>query len=293
MCREAQIKDRGGYADIEKGYREALELFSTKFNGYYYGTVNPYMPQTLYHLGLALNAQGKDGRECFAEAIRMSRISQKMRGINPLIELQSSQALAGIFREEGDTSAAARYESLSDSLSYVPYVLNMSANISLSQMEFISREKDQQIEIQKEKKRGAIAAAIILAILLVTLLLMYRKLFQQKKSIEEKNGMLVKLSLQKDTLINMIKSSSMSPELRSDLEIIAKDTVSIPEIKLTKRELQILKLCCKGLVCKEIASALNISVRTVESHKYNIFQKTGVLSTNELITFALKSGLVK
>lgn len=52
-------------------------------------------------------------------------------------------------------------------------------------------------------------------------------------------------------------------------------------------------LCCKGLVSKEIAAKLSISVRTVETHKANIFEKLGISNSVELARYAFKSGLVK
>lgn len=45
----------------------------------------------------------------------------------------------------------------------------------------------------------------------------------------------------------------------------------------------IARLCSEGLQSKEIASRLNISKRTVETHKNNIFRKLGINSTAELI----------
>lgn len=52
---------------------------------------------------------------------------------------------------------------------------------------------------------------------------------------------------------------------------------------LTSRETVIARLCSEGLQSKEIASRLNISKRTVETHKNNIFRKLGINSTAELI----------
>jgi len=46
------------------------------------------------------------------------------------------------------------------------------------------------------------------------------------------------------------------------------------------------------LTMKEIASQLNISTRTAESHKYEMMQTLGVETTAELIRFSLKLGLI-
>jgi len=60
---------------------------------------------------------------------------------------------------------------------------------------------------------------------------------------------------------------------------------------LTNRELTILKLFCKGYTYKEIGAKLNISPRTVESHKKNIQTKLSVRSTAEMIEFAYQNSL--
>jgi NarL family two-component system response regulator LiaR len=59
---------------------------------------------------------------------------------------------------------------------------------------------------------------------------------------------------------------------------------------LHQRELEVLKLTAKGLSNKEIASALSISVRTVQAHLVNIFTKLGVKSRTEAVVHALREG---
>ncbi|TVQ15722.1 MAG: DNA-binding response regulator [Bacteroidetes bacterium] len=68
-----------------------------------------------------------------------------------------------------------------------------------------------------------------------------------------------------------------------------------PELKedLTKREVEVLDLICKGYTIKEIADQLFISQRTVDGHKANLFRKTGVDSSVKLVTFAIKNSLYK
>ena len=60
----------------------------------------------------------------------------------------------------------------------------------------------------------------------------------------------------------------------------------------TKRELEIIQLCVKGLNAKEMAEVLCISPRTVEHHKENIFKKSGCNSALELMKYAMQHGLV-
>ncbi len=65
------------------------------------------------------------------------------------------------------------------------------------------------------------------------------------------------------------------------------------ELKLTKREKEILQLICEGLNNEEIADKLSISERTVIGHKSNLLAKTGCKSTPSLISYSIKNNLVK
>ncbi|MFK8105335.1 MAG: response regulator [Saprospiraceae bacterium] len=62
---------------------------------------------------------------------------------------------------------------------------------------------------------------------------------------------------------------------------------------LTTRELEILKLISEELTTAEIAKKLFISVRTVEGHRKNLMEKTGVRNTAGLIIFAIKNKLIE
>lgn len=55
---------------------------------------------------------------------------------------------------------------------------------------------------------------------------------------------------------------------------------------LSKRELQIFELVGQGLIVREIAEQLNVSVKTVESHIEHIKTKLGVKSSRELVRHA-------
>ncbi len=61
---------------------------------------------------------------------------------------------------------------------------------------------------------------------------------------------------------------------------------------LTKRELQVLELFAEGFSYKEIAVKLNISARTVESHKNNIMEKLELKSLIDLVKYAIKHGII-
>ncbi len=60
----------------------------------------------------------------------------------------------------------------------------------------------------------------------------------------------------------------------------------------TKRETELLQEICKGLSNKEIADSLDISLRTVESHKSKLLQKTDSKNTISLVLYAIKNNLI-
>lgn len=64
-----------------------------------------------------------------------------------------------------------------------------------------------------------------------------------------------------------------------------------PSAKLSRRELQILKLITEGLGDKEIAAQLNLSVRTVENHAARIRQKLQIHGRAALVRYALSHKL--
>jgi DNA-binding NarL/FixJ family response regulator len=59
---------------------------------------------------------------------------------------------------------------------------------------------------------------------------------------------------------------------------------------LSEREMEVLKMAVSGRSNKDIAEALNISLRTVQAHMRSIFNKLGVGSRSEAIISGLKRG---
>lgn len=62
--------------------------------------------------------------------------------------------------------------------------------------------------------------------------------------------------------------------------------------ELTGRQRQVLQLLAEGKVMKEIATTLNISVKTVEFHKTGLMGELGLRSTAELVRYAVTQGIV-
>ena len=61
---------------------------------------------------------------------------------------------------------------------------------------------------------------------------------------------------------------------------------------LTPREREILQLLAEGMAAKEIASHINVSVKTVETHRRNMRSKLNMQSIAELTKYAVREGLV-
>ncbi len=61
---------------------------------------------------------------------------------------------------------------------------------------------------------------------------------------------------------------------------------------LTNREREVLRLVAEGLSNKEIATSLNVGVRTVETHRERIMRKLNIHSVAGLTRFAIAEGLV-
>jgi two-component system, NarL family, response regulator NreC len=61
---------------------------------------------------------------------------------------------------------------------------------------------------------------------------------------------------------------------------------------LTTREREILQLIAEGKSNKEIASILNLSLYTVETHRGNLMEKLGLHTVPELILYAVRKGVI-
>jgi DNA-binding NarL/FixJ family response regulator len=86
-------------------------------------------------------------------------------------------------------------------------------------------------------------------------------------------------------------SSLISRDLIGVLLEAKRDT-AVGKPQLTPRQREVLQLIAEGRTMKEIASILNISPRTAESHKYEIMQALGVDTTAALVQYALRLKLI-
>lgn len=62
---------------------------------------------------------------------------------------------------------------------------------------------------------------------------------------------------------------------------------------LTTREGEVLKLIAEGHTNQEVARALSVSRKTIESHRANIMRKLGLHDVTELVKYAIRNGIVR
>ena len=98
-------------------------------------------------------------------------------------------------------------------------------------------------------------------------------------------------------LLNAIRSVArgdgyVSPAVSGALLSDFRQNVTDPIDLLSPREREVLQHIAEGKTNKEIATRLNLSVYTVDSHRGKIMEKLNLHSTGELVRFAVKHGLV-
>ena len=71
------------------------------------------------------------------------------------------------------------------------------------------------------------------------------------------------------------------------------DAQAAPHENLTDREFEVLRSLAGGASVSEIAAALNLSVKTVSTHKANGMAKMGLANQSELVRYALRHGLIE
>ncbi len=71
--------------------------------------------------------------------------------------------------------------------------------------------------------------------------------------------------------------------LKADMESVS---------NLSRREMELITLCASGLNTKQLAEEMCVTPHSIENMKSSLFSKIGVKSTNELILFAFRVGLV-
>src|ERR1700682_512617 len=89
-------------------------------------------------------------------------------------------------------------------------------------------------------------------------------------------------------------SPRMLSQLVDDFRSRVKSTQRLPRFAtLTPREKEVLKLLAEGNSVKEIACVLNLSVKTVEAHKFNLMRKLDIHNKAQLVQYAVQKKIIR
>ena len=84
---------------------------------------------------------------------------------------------------------------------------------------------------------------------------------------------------------------SLLEKIQQFIEHLDKQSEILPH-ELSPRETEVLRLVAKGLMNKEIADRLNISINTVLSHRKNLTAKLGIKTVSGLSFYAMMNGYI-
>lgn len=106
----------------------------------------------------------------------------------------------------------------------------------------------------------------------------------KNSSKEEMISAIVEVRAGKKYICEEVKNILAQQELDEDPEVADLNNLS-------RREIDIIKLIKEGLSSKEIAQQLDISLKTVEVHRYNVLKKLKLKNTAALVNFINAKGL--
>jgi len=109
-----------------------------------------------------------------------------------------------------------------------------------------------------------------------------------------KNADPVELELALRAAVNgqMYMSPTVSKQLVEDyLRRMGPDAG--PEEQLTARQREILQLIAEGKSTKDIAVTLDLSIKTVETHRKDLMDRLGIHDVAGLVRYAIRAGIIK
>lgn len=272
----AVLMEMGDYAEAEVQLKMALPVFEE------YNSLNS-LAITYAQLGeiAAIRYDTAAASEAFGKSVSVSR---SIRHI-----YMESRALKGLYNLYKDTYPSKALESLERVLEIEMQIHDQKATEMMQSFDvkYETLKKEHTISLQKQTIRTRNVVLILLTALLVLSCFLTFLKAKAAKAMEQKNAILVKANLDKDRLLSLSRHN-VPDEVKQEINAIVSEVGSMPQINLTKRELQIAELCSQGMLNKEIAAQLGISQRTVETHKNNLFRKLGINNTVELMRYMQK-----
>ena len=261
------------------------------------------LEQEANHISLAIcyNLRGVlDIKEKhFADAVTAYSMAKTVAEKNggDYVKLKSLRGLSDAYGKSGNYAAALdwlnEYVALSDRLAKDRSRLAVED----FKVQYHTAEKENELEIHKIESHNRLLLVVLLSLLALILLIcmgvvlsmLYMKKRQEeilRRNDEAKSRLLSLVPAMKDR-----KKAEFISEVVEEIEGLNSDKET-GVAKLTNREMEIVRLCCEGLSSKEIAAQMELSVRTVDTHKANIFRKLKIKSTVELVKYVAETGLL-
>jgi DNA-binding NarL/FixJ family response regulator len=83
----------------------------------------------------------------------------------------------------------------------------------------------------------------------------------------------------------------LSPSIAPEVSLVFSKEIEAPG-ELTPRQMEVLTLIAHGSSTREVATALNIAVKTVETHRAQLMERLNIHDVAGLVRYAIKKGLV-
>ena len=100
-------------------------------------------------------------------------------------------------------------------------------------------------------------------------------------------------AVEPEALLNAIRSVSRGEQvIPPGIEQLLATGDGHPASALTAREQQVMEMLARGMTNREIAEHLEISIKTVDTHRGHVLKKLGLRNNSELTRFAVKHGYV-
>lgn len=213
-------------------------------------------------------------------------------------EISARRLLCQTLRHSNPTEAVdeiEKYAALKDSI----YSREAMQTVALFNVKYENDKKQHEIEILEQRVKNnhlwlGILGLVLVGAIVITVLARHTVVTTQAK-----NKTLIKANLLKDELLELAQQQNKNDSGPTEKEKIVHlatemgNMGEMPEVRITRREREIMVLCCQGLLAKEIADRLNISQRTVETHKTNLYKKLGINNNVELIRYAQAVGAIQ
>jgi two-component system, NarL family, invasion response regulator UvrY len=98
-------------------------------------------------------------------------------------------------------------------------------------------------------------------------------------------------SVEPEALLSAIRAVSRGEQvIPAGVEQLLATGDGHPASALTAREQQVMEMLARGLTNREIAEHLEISIKTVDTHRGHVLKKLGLRNNSELTRFAVKHG---